>query len=61
MEADVNIRVVSTLRKGIKEKVNLEEVAAGKASQPPPSSCCCARLEKGPSSSFDARKAALAS
>lgn len=32
MEADVNIRVVSTLRKGIKEKVNLEEVAAGKES-----------------------------
>ena len=29
MEADVNIKVVSQLRKSIKEKVNLDEAAAG--------------------------------
>ena len=29
VEADVNVKVVSTMRKAIKDKVNLEEAAAG--------------------------------
>lgn len=30
VESDVNIKVVSTLRKGIKDKINLEDAPPGK-------------------------------